>query len=76
MNIHNMSNSSDSVISEILKLYDMFDGHKISDNVQQIDGFESDIDRMESLCNNSQEREPQQRQKLLDNAKDCCIECF
>ena len=71
-----MSNSSDLVISEILKLYDLVDDHKTSDKVQQIDGFESDIARMESLCSNSQERELQQPQQLLDNAKDCCIERF
>ncbi|PWA61472.1 Actin-binding, cofilin/tropomyosin type [Artemisia annua] len=71
-----MSNSTDSVISEILKLYDMIDEHKISNMVQQTNDLESDIANLESLCSISQDNELLQPLKLPDNAKDCCIECF
>ena len=77
-----MSNSSDSVIPEILKLYDMIDEHKISNKVQPINVFEltnvfaSDIANMGSLCSNSKERELLQLQQVHDNAKDNCMECF
>jgi hypothetical protein len=73
-----MSTSSDPVISDILKLYDMYDEHKVSNKVQQTSGFETDTTKMESLCSNSQECNLHHLQplKLTDNAKDCCIECF
>jgi hypothetical protein len=71
-----MSNSSDSVIPEILKLYDMIDEHKTSNPSQQINVLESDNAAMESSCSNSQENELHQPIKLLDNEKESFIECF
>jgi hypothetical protein len=68
-----MSNSSDFVISKILKLYGMIDKHESSNLVQQINVFDSDNSNMESSCSNPQENEPL---KLPDNAKENCIECF
>ena len=60
-----MSTTSDSAISEILKLYDMVNEHKIPNKVQltnvleQTTAFESEYAKMESLCSNSHEREVQ-----------------
>ena len=71
-----MSNSSDSVIPDILKLYDMIDEHKTSNPSQQINMLKCDNAAMESLCSKSQENELHQPIKLPDNAKDSCIECF
>lgn len=71
-----MSNSSDSVIPEILKLYDMIDVHKTSNPSQQINVFESNNAEMESSCCKYQENELHHPIKLPDNAKDSCIECF
>lgn len=76
MHVHIMSNSSDSVIPEILKLYDMIDEHKTSNPSQHINVFDSDNAAMESSCSKSQEKELHQPQKLPDNAKERCIECF
>jgi hypothetical protein len=79
VHVHIMSNSSDSVIPEILKLYDMIDEHKTSNPSQKInvlDVFESDNAEMESSCSKSLENELHQPQKLTDNAKERCIECF
>jgi hypothetical protein len=76
VHVHIMSNSSDSIISEILKLYDLNDVHKISNPVQHVIMFESDNGVMESSCSNSHEKYSLQPLKLLDNAKDCFIECF
>ena len=71
-----MSNSTDSIIPEIVKLYDMIEDHKISNPSQQINVPDSDNAAMESTCSNSQANELHQPTKLPDNAKDCCIECF
>ena len=64
MHAYTMStNSSESVIPEILKLYDMINEHKIPNNEQltkvleQIIVFESDKATMESVGSNSQEKE-------------------
>ena len=71
-----MSTNSDSVISEILKLYDMIDDNNFSNPAQQMNMLESDNIEMESSCSNSQMHELHQPLKLLDNVKNCCIECF
>ena len=42
MHIDIMSNTSDSVIAEVLKLYDMVDEHKITNKVQQLNVVELD----------------------------------
>ena len=55
-----MSNSSDSVIPEILKLYDMINELKTSNPSQLInvlDVFEFDNAEMESSCSKSLENE-------------------
>ena len=77
-----MSNSSESVIFEILKLYNVIEEHKIPNNEQltkvleQTIVFESDKATMESVCLNSQEKEMLQPQQVQDNAKESCMECF
>ena len=77
-----MSNTSDSVIAEVLKLYDMIDEHKIPNKVQlpnvleQSIIFESDNAIMGSLCSKSQEKELRQPQQVHVKAKDSCMECF
>ena len=71
-----MSNSSDSVIHEILKLYDMIDEHMTSNPSQQINVLVLDNAAMESSCSDPQENVIHQPSKLLDDAKGCCIECF
>ena len=77
-----MSNSSESVITEILKLYDMVDDQQIPNKVQPTNvlelttAFESEYANMESLRSNSQERELQQPQQVLHNANESYIECF
>ena len=60
----------------------MVDEHKIPNKVQltnvleQTTVFESEYANMKSLCSISQDNELHQPLKLLDNAKDSCIECF
>lgn len=77
-----MAATSDSAISEILKLYNMVDVHKISNTVQLTNVleltnvFESEIANMESSCSNSLVKEFHQPLKLPDNAKESCIEPF
>jgi hypothetical protein len=71
-----MSTNSDLVISEILKLYNMIDDYKISNSVQQTNGFETDIAGMEPLCSNLHERELLQPLQVLHDANESCIECF
>jgi hypothetical protein len=79
---HIMSISSDLVISQILKLYDMIDEHKIPKKVQLTNVselttiFDSKYANMESLCLNSPETDVLQPLKLPNNAKESCIECF
>lgn len=63
-------------MSTILKLYNVIDEHKISNIVQQTTSFESETTKMESLCSNSHEREVQQPQQVIHDAKDSCIEPF
>ena len=77
-----MSNSSETVISEILKLYDMIDEHKIPNNEQltkvleQIIAFESDKATMESVGSNLLENELLQLRKFHNNYKESCMEQF
>jgi hypothetical protein len=54
----------------------MIDEHKTSNPSQHINVFDSDNAAMESSCSKSQEKELHQPQKLPDNAKERCIECF
>ena len=70
------TNSSVSVIMEILKLYDMKDLLKTFNQVQQIHVFDADNANMESSSPNSHVKERHQSLKLPDNAKECSIECF
>ena len=82
MLVYIMYTNSDSVISEILKLYDMNDEHKIPNKVQLTNAsdqptvFKSEYAEMESSCSNSQEKEFLQPQKLFNNVEKSCIECF
>jgi hypothetical protein len=46
VHIHIMSKTSDPVIAEVLKLYDMIDEHKIPHKLQPTNVFESDIANM------------------------------
>ena len=77
-----MSYSSDSVILEILKLYDMNDEHKIPKKVQltnasdQTTVFESEYAKVESSCSDLQVTNVLLPQKLFNNAEKSCIECF
>ena len=72
MLVHIMSNSSDSVISEILKLYDVVDEHTISNPGQQLYMFESDNAIEELSCMNYQVKEFLRPQKLFDNSEKSC----
>lgn len=71
-----MAATFDSAISEILKLYDMIDEHMTSNPSQHINVLVPDNAAMESSCSDPQENVIHQPTKLLDDAKDCCIECF
>ena len=71
-----MSKSLDGVIPEILKLYDMIDEHKTSNPSQQINVLVPDNAAMEPSCSDPQENVTHQPSKLLDDAKECHIECF
>ena len=70
------TNSSGSVITEILKLYDMNDFQKTFNQVQQIHVFDANNANMESSSPNSHVKERHQSLKLPDNVMECSIECL
>ena len=71
-----MTNSSESIIFEILKLYDTVDKNMTQDPAHQCNGFESVFADVELPCSNCHMKERHQSLKLPDNAKECRIECF
>jgi hypothetical protein len=72
----NPPTSPNSVISEILKLYDMVDVPLTSDLYLQMNGLVPDDDSMVQSCSDSQENVINQSSKLLEYARECHIECF
>ena len=71
-----MTKSSDDIIPEILKLYDMTDCPMILSNDQPMYTPEHGYTNVESSCINFQETKAHQLLALLNKAKECSIECF
>ena len=71
-----MSISSDSVIPEILKLYDMVDEHMTSNLSLHNNVPVPDNASMTTSCSDTQVNVTHQPSKLIDDAKECHIECF
>ena len=71
-----MTNSSNDIIPEILKLYDMAECPMMLNNTLLLNTPEHGHNHEESSCNNSLKTDTHQLVVLLNKAKECSLECF